>query len=81
MVEDPADNLLRDVTVDQPGAQGVTPLMRRETHPVAVFVADVAGIEPALQGHPIGRGADRVAAVDVLAGPREQDHGARRPAV
>ena len=40
VVEDPADDLLRDVTVDQPGAEGMTPLMRREMHPVAVFVAD-----------------------------------------
>jgi hypothetical protein len=81
MVEDPADDLLRDVTVDQPGAQGVTPLMRREMHSVAVFVADVAGIEPALQGHPIGRGADRVVPVDVLGGAGEQDPCTARPVI
>ena len=81
VVEDAAHDLLRDVAVDQPGAQGVAPLVRGQVHRVAVLVADVAGGQPAQQRHPVGRTGDRVGAVDVLRRPREQAGRSCRPAL
>ena len=41
MVEDFC-HVLRDVPVDQGGAEGVSPLVRGDTGRIAAFVADVA---------------------------------------
>src|SRR6266511_683925 len=46
MVQDSPDDLLRHVVVDQPGAQGVAPLMGSEMDRPAVLVADVAAVKP-----------------------------------
>ena len=56
MTEDAADDLLRDVTVDQPGAEGVAPLVRGQLDRAAVRVADVAAGQPAVEREPVGRG-------------------------
>ena len=54
MVEDAAHDFLRDVPVDQPGAEGVAPLVRGEVDRLAVLVADVAA-RPASGRAPAGR--------------------------
>ena len=81
MVEHAPHDLLRDVAVDQPVPEGMAPLVRGQVHRLAVFVADVAGGQPALQRHPVGVADDRVGAVDVFCRPREQAGCAGRPAL
>lgn len=54
MVEDAPDDFLRDVTVDQPGAKGVAPLVRGEPDRSAVLVADIAELQPAVERQPVG---------------------------
>ena len=43
MVEQDPDDLLRDVFVDQPAGERVTPLVGGQVNRVAVLAADVAG--------------------------------------
>jgi len=49
MVEQHPNDLLRDVPVDQPAGEGVPPLVRGRPGGVAVFVADVAVGQPAVE--------------------------------
>src|SRR3954463_11338839 len=79
MVEDAAHDFLGHVTVDEPGAEGVSPLVWSEMDPVSPVVSDVAMVEPAVEGEPVGRTADRGAAVWVLRGPREQHRSGADP--
>ena len=72
VVEDAADNLLWDVPVDHPSAEGVSPLMRGEMHRLAMLVTDVAAFQPSVERQPVGRAAGRGLPVDVLGRPREQ---------
>lgn len=46
VVEDLLDRVLGDVAVDEPGAQGVAPLMGGEMDGFAVLVADAASLQP-----------------------------------
>jgi hypothetical protein len=43
VIQQDADDFLRDVSVDQPCSQGVPPLVWGEVDRAAVFVADVTG--------------------------------------
>src|SRR6266568_146506 len=68
VVEDPPDNLLRDIFVDQGGAEGVPPLVGDEFDRSAVFVVDVAELQPLVEGGPVGTAVDRLVAVQVGGG-------------
>ena len=46
MVEYAPDDLLRDVSVDQSRAQGVSPLMGDDFYRLVVLVADVTVLHP-----------------------------------
>ena len=59
VVEDAPHDLLRDVPVDQPGAEGVSPLVRGQAHRSAVCVANIAAVQPAVEREPVGRSGDR----------------------
>ena len=72
VIEDAPHDFLRDIPVDQPGAEGVPPLVRGQVHRAAVFVVDVAAGQPAAERDPVGRGGGRCPAVGVLRRPREQ---------
>ena len=54
VVQDPADDLLRHVPVDQLGAERVPPLVRGQVDGLAVLVADVAAFQPAVQRPAVG---------------------------
>ena len=73
MVQDAPDDLLRDVTVDQPGAQRVPPLVGGQVRRLAVLVADVAASQPAVERLPVGGCAVGAGAVQVRVDLREQD--------
>jgi hypothetical protein len=49
MVEQDADDLLRDVPVDQSGGERVPPLVRCQMHGITVLVTDVAEHKPPVQ--------------------------------
>jgi len=72
MIEDAPHHLLGDVPVDQPGAEGVSPLVWGQRHRSAVGVTDLAAGQPPVEREPVGRGSDRGAAVGVLRRPRKQ---------
>jgi hypothetical protein len=72
VIEDAPHHFLRDVAVDQPGAEGVAPLVRGQPDRAAVSVTDIAAGQPAVEGVPVGRGGGRCPAVGVLRRPREQ---------
>ena len=74
MVEQPTDGLLRDLIVDQAGAEGVAPLVRRDMDLAATFVANIADAQPFSQFSPKGRGAKCQLAVGVAGRPRQQKH-------
>ena len=57
------------------------PLVGGQVHPLAVLIADVAGVQPAVLGDPVGAGGDGPGAVDVGLGAGEQDWGAVWPAL
>ena len=75
VIEKLADDLLRDIEVDQGRAQRVPPLMRCEMDGLATFVTNVAFAEPALERTPIDARADRLATVRVGERAGEQDRG------
>src|ERR1700721_1406621 len=79
-VEVSAHDLLGNVAVDQASAQGVSPLVRSNSHLMAVFVADVACMQPAAQRFSVCRDCQRELTVEVLGGAREQRGGAGGPA-
>jgi len=54
VIEELADDLLRDIEVDQGRAEEMPPLMRCEMDGLATFVTDVALAEPAAECLPIG---------------------------
>ena len=72
VIEQATHNLLRDIPVDHSGPERVAPLVRRELDRVPVLVTDLAGGQPPIERKPVGRGTDRLGAVDVLRRPREQ---------
>jgi hypothetical protein len=53
VVEDFLHDVLGDVAVDQPGAEGVPPLVRGQADGPAVLVADVAVFQPPVEGVPV----------------------------
>jgi len=79
VVQDPADHVLGDVLVDQPGAQGVAELMGCQVGRSAEFVAGVTARQPLGLGAPIGGGVERLVAVQVGAGTGEEDRAAVWP--
>ena len=79
VIKEDAHDLLRDVTVDQPGAEGVPPLVRREMHGSAVFVADVAAAQPVPQLAAVGVRGQGFAAVGVHLRGGEQPGAAVGP--
>ena len=81
VIEDAAHDFLRDVAVDQPGAEGVAPLVRGQLDRAAVLVADIAAGQPAVEREPVGDEAGRGPAVGVLRRPREQHRLPSRDAV
>jgi len=81
VVEDPPDDFLRHVLVDQGGSQGVPPLVRYQLDWLAVLVTDVAAFQPAAHGGPVGGAADRQVPVEVAGWPGEQDRCAAGPAL
>src|SRR5258708_13158014 len=81
MIEDPADVLLRDIPVDQPGPQGVSPLVGGEMHPAAVLVLDVAAFQPPVERQPVSRAAGRRLPVKVLGRPGKQARWPGGPAL
>jgi hypothetical protein len=72
MIEDLADDFLRDVPVDQAGSQRVPPLMRGQVDRVAVLVADVAAGQPGVERPPVCPGVHRLASVAVRLGLGKQ---------
>jgi len=78
--QDPTDDLLRHVAVDQLGAECVTPLVRRQLDRLAVLIADVAAFQPAAQRPAVGVTCHRLVPVRVAGGPREQHGRAAWPA-
>nr|WP_236056923.1 hypothetical protein [Mycobacterium sp. SM1] len=80
MVKQDSDHLLRDVTVDQSAGEGMPPLMRCEAYRSTVFVADVAGVEPALQLRAVRFRAAWALTVGVGGCAWEQVRAAVRPA-
>jgi hypothetical protein len=48
---------------------------------VAVFVADVAAVQPAIERQPVGRAGSGLGAVEVLGGPRKQAGRALGPTI
>ena len=46
---------LRNVAVDQPGAEGVAPLVRGQPDRAAMRVTDIAEGQPAIEREPVGR--------------------------
>jgi hypothetical protein len=81
VVEEPADHFLGDVPVDHPGAQGVPVLVWFQVDWLPVLIADVAAVQPPVQGPAVGVAGDGQLAVEVRAGPREQHRDAARPAL
>jgi hypothetical protein len=79
VVEDPPDDLLRHILVEQRGAQRVPPLVGNERDRLAVLVTDVAASQPAAHRGAVGGAFDRCAPVEVLRRPRDQDRRAVRP--
>ena len=65
VVEDLPDDLLRDIPVDQTCSQGVSPLVRGQVHRSAVFVADVAALQPLVERVAVGAAAEWRAAGQV----------------
>ena len=80
MVEDFLDDVLGDVTVDEHGAERVPPLVRGQVHGLPVLVADVAVLQPPVEGVAVGVSCDRSMPVGVLGRPGEEHRGAVRPA-
>ena len=72
VVEQDADDLLRDVAVDQPAGEGVPPLVRCQVHGFAVLVADVAERQPAVQHAAVAVVAQRPLPAGVAGELREQ---------
>src|SRR5271166_1477242 len=81
MVEDASDDFLRDVQVDQPGAQGMTILMGRDMDWSAVRVANGAAAQPFCERVLVAGVAGAFAAVGVGPRPREQHWCSVGPAV
>ena len=71
MVEDYSHPLLGDVAVDEPACEGVAPLVGCEMCWAAVFVVDLAGLQPAVQLVAVGAGVEWDGAGDVGAFARE----------
>src|ERR1019366_3682908 len=81
VIEDAADDFLRDVHVDQAGSQRVTILMRGQAGRLAVLVADIAAPQPLAERVLVAGMTDPLAAVGVGPAPGKQDRGPLGPAV
>jgi hypothetical protein len=80
VVEQDAHDLLGHLPVDQPGGEGVPPLVGGQVHRLAVLVTDLAAGQPAAQLLAVDGGAQGLAAVRVAGGLREQAGNTARPA-
>ena len=56
MIKEDLDDFLRDVAVDQPGREGMAPLVGGQVHGPAVLVADVTALQPVVQLAAVGVG-------------------------
>jgi hypothetical protein len=81
MIKEDLDDFLRDVAVDQPGREGMAPLVGGQVHGPAVLVADVAALQPVVQLAAVGVGGELPDAVGVHPGCGEQPPAAVGPAV
>ena len=77
VVEQAAHRFLRHLVVDQPGAEGVPPLVWGDLDRAAELVADVAGQQPLVELTAEGGGAERQPAVEVTGAPGQQVGAAR----
>jgi hypothetical protein len=77
VIQQDADDFLRDVSVDQPCSQGMPPLMRGEVDRAAVLVADLAVLKPSVERVSVGRGRPGMssAGVAVVAGKQVRAAG------
>lgn len=73
VIEKDAYDFLRDVPVDQPGSKSVAPLMGRQMYCTAVFVLDVAPLQPAIELAPVGVRGQGPSAVGVHPWRREHN--------
>ena len=74
MIEKTTNNFLGHVLVDQPGAQGMSPLVRCQVHGPAFFVADVAALKPSIERCAVSAAAGGCPTVRVLRWPGKQDN-------
>ena len=81
MIKKDLDDLLRDVTVDQAGREGMTPLVGCQMNGPAVLVADVAALQPVVQLAAVGVGGQLPGAVGIHPRCGEQPPAAVRPAI
>lgn len=70
VIEQAAHGFLRNLIVDQAGAEGMPPLMRGHVDRLAEFITDVAGMQPLDQLAAEGGCAERLLAVGIAGGPR-----------
>jgi hypothetical protein len=79
MVQDPADDFLGHVTVDQPGAECMPETVRDDADGLGVLVTDVAALEPAVKRLPVGAAIRGPVSLGIVFRHREQHPRARRP--
>jgi len=79
VVQDPPDDLLGDVPVDQLGAEGVPEAVRHNPNRLALFIPDVAAFEPAVQRLAVAAAPGGPVPVGVVPRHREQHRSAVRP--
>ena len=81
MVQQDPDDFLGNVAVDEAAGESMAPLMGRQVHRPAVFVADLTGLQPAAEHPPVGAVCQREVPGDVGAFSRKQAGRAVRPLV
>ena len=81
VVQDPADDLLGHVSVDQSGAESVAKPVGGDADRATVFVANVAGHQPLVQRPPVDVAEGGFAPVRIVQGPRKEHWCALRPPV
>ena len=81
MIEEDLYDFLRDVAVDQPGREGMAPLVGGQVHRPAVLVADVAALQPVVQLSAVGVGGRAAGRRRGSSGGGEQPPAAVGPAV
>lgn len=72
MVEQDPHDFLGNVAVDQPASEGVPPLVGGQVHRAAVFVTDLAGIQPGVEHAAVAVVGQWVLTADVSYQSRKQ---------